>query len=152
MTKCNVCQSINHWADQCPDREKDDVSYLVHELVLHSEDNALQSLLSETWNSAVLDTGATNNVCGDKWFIELKNSLNESQLSRIEYLQSHKPFRFGDGNVVFSNKAVKIPVTIGKTNLMIQTNVVKSNLPLLLSSAAMKKGKMTLNFDSVHNL
>jgi len=49
ISRCNICQSINHWVDQCPDKDVESVSYFVHELVLNSVDNTvLHTLLSET--------------------------------------------------------------------------------------------------------
>ena len=33
-TKCAICQSINHWAQNCPDRESEN-TYVVNEVVLH---------------------------------------------------------------------------------------------------------------------
>ena len=71
---------------------------IVHELVLqNSNDIALQSLLSETWWSTVLDSGATNTVYGKVWFDEYLKSLPSEQQSKITYTTSSKPFRFGDG-------------------------------------------------------
>ena len=42
QTRCDLCESINHWADNCPDRPNHDKdkpnhdkdTYLVHELLL----------------------------------------------------------------------------------------------------------------------
>ena len=33
-TRCNICQSTNHWATQCPDKNMDDITYMVHEIIL----------------------------------------------------------------------------------------------------------------------
>ena len=64
VTKCNICHSINHWASQYPDRNDDDedLTYLVHELILHTtyDKTIFHSLLAETWNAAILDSGATH--------------------------------------------------------------------------------------------
>ena len=47
---CNICQSINHWTTQCPDRTSEEVTYVVDKLTLQNPtDLALQTLLSETW-------------------------------------------------------------------------------------------------------
>jgi len=147
-TRCNICQSINHWATQCPDKNNDnhDVTYLVNELVL--TDSILQSLISETWSAAILDSGATSTVCGTTWFNEFEKSLNEIDRAKITYLDSHKPFKFGVGEPSISIKAVKIPAWIGKHNISIQTDIVDCEIPLLLSKSSMKKGKMQINFEN----
>ena len=54
---------------QCP--EKCD-TYYTQEVVLYQSDfdhpDKLKNLVSETWNAAVLDSGATNTVAGKIWF------------------------------------------------------------------------------------
>ena len=61
-TKCAICHSINHWAQNCPDRESKN-TYVVNEVVFHQSDydnpNKLKHLTSETWSSALLDCGAS---------------------------------------------------------------------------------------------
>ena len=48
---------------QCPDRNQDDVTHMVHELVLQNcNDTVLQPFLSGTWLAAVLDSGASITV------------------------------------------------------------------------------------------
>ena len=68
-TKWAICHSINHWVQNCPDRESEN-TYVVNEVVLHQSDynnpNKLKHLTSETWSSALLDCGASKTVCG-KW-------------------------------------------------------------------------------------
>ena len=110
-TRCNICQSINHWVTQCPDRNLDEVAMLVHERVLqNSNDIVLESLLSETWCSAVLV---------DEYFIK---SLPSEQQSKITYTTSSKAFRFGDGRQSISVKANTIPSTIGSCKVEIKTD------------------------------
>lgn len=148
QTRCNICQSINHWASQCPDRSSEEVTYIVHELVLHnSNDVILQSLLSETWSCAVLDSGASSTVCGTTWFQEYMNSLSANEKESIVYTTSNKPFRFGDGREIKSTKAATIPANIGSHKVSIKTDIVDANIPLLLSRSTMKKARMLLNFD-----
>ena len=43
-TRCNICESINYSATQCPDRSSDDVTYMVHELVLQKSNTDLPTL------------------------------------------------------------------------------------------------------------
>ena len=97
-TQCNTCQSINHWTTQCPDKNLDEVSCMVHEIILqNSSDTVLQITLSETWPSAVLDSSASSTVCGVKWFNEYVEGLPAQDKSKVTYENCNKPFRFGDG-------------------------------------------------------
>ena len=51
-TKCAICHSINHWAQNCLDRENENI-FIVNEVVLHQSDfdnpNELKDLKSEAW-------------------------------------------------------------------------------------------------------
>ena len=67
LTKCVVCQSINHSAQDCPDRSTiDNNTYILNEVVLHQTDYddplVLKLLISETWSAALLDCGASKTV------------------------------------------------------------------------------------------
>ena len=66
-TKCAICHSINHWTQNCSDRESQN-TYVGNEVVLHQSDydnpNELKNLTSEIWSSALLDCGASKTVCG----------------------------------------------------------------------------------------
>ena len=147
--RCNICQSINHWATQCLDRNLDEVAMIDHELVLqNSNDTVLQSLLSETWCSAVLDSGATSTVYGQVWFDEYFKILPSEQQSKITFITSSKQFRFGDGRQLTSVKAATIPATIGSCKVEIKTDIIDSDIQLLLSKAAMKKAQIVLNFNN----
>ena len=149
LTRCRLCQSINHWERECPDRNINDVSLVLNEVVLHiSDDTVLKTMVSETWCSAVLDSGATNTVCGRTWFDEFASSLKQDDAASITFTESSKPFRFGDGKVVTSTKMATIPAFIGNTKVSINTDIVDADIPLLLSKTAMKNAKMQLNFDN----
>lgn len=148
QTRCRICQSINHWAKDCPDKSVNEVTLTINELVLHaSNDTVLRTLVSETWNAVVLDCGATGTVCGRSWFKEYTSSLNEDDLASITHAESSKAFRFGDGKIVTSAGTAVIPAVIGQKKLSIRTDIVDADIPLLLSKTAMKNAKMSLNFD-----
>ena len=49
MTKCNICQLVNHWATDCPDKDFSVVAWLVNEKVLHQNNDELKFLVSETY-------------------------------------------------------------------------------------------------------
>ena len=150
-TRCRNCQSINHWESKCPDKDKEteEAAFLINEVVLHANDDiVLKALLSETWSCAVLDCGATTTVCGTKWMDEFVSSLPDSQKERVKMECSDKPFRFGDGVVFKSKNKATIPAFIGDKPVLIATEIVDADIPLLLSIKAMKAAKMNLDFDS----
>ena len=58
---------------------------------------------------------------------------------------SGKEFRFGGGEKLISPKLYKIPAVLGGRKVMIITEVVFSQLPLLLSLYSMKKAGIVLD-------
>ena len=64
----------------------------------------------------------------------------------MSYGQSDRKFEFGDGRVVQAKTKVKLPVYLGEKKVLIETEVVDSEFPLLLSKEAMKKAEMTTDF------
>ena len=87
----------------------------------------LKGLVAESWNSAVLDSGASKTVCGQAWLNTYLNSLNESDQSKVNYRNSSSSYRFGDGNQVMATKSVQIPAVIGNQSVMIETDIVHSD-------------------------
>ena len=78
--RCHICKSIYHMAQNCP--EKYDAQY-TQEVVLYQSDfehpEQLKTLVSESWNSAVLDSGTTNTVAGEVWYNCYITSLNKNK-------------------------------------------------------------------------
>ena len=74
------------------------------------------------------------------------DTLHGDDKALVEVLYSDKEFRFGDGVEVTSSKLVKIPALIGHKKVMIYTDVVSNEIPLLLSRSSMKKSNMVLDF------
>ena len=60
--RCNIFQSVNHWALECLGKEVPQVSCVVNVIVLHESNVELKSLVSGTWNAALLACGATCTV------------------------------------------------------------------------------------------
>ena len=78
--RCHICKSIYHLAQNCP--EKYNALY-TQENVLYQSDfdhpEQLKTLVSESWNSAVLDSGTTNTVAGEVWYNCYITSLNKNK-------------------------------------------------------------------------
>ena len=164
VSRCSICDSLNHWAANCPDKiyyknsssEDESTSRTAtHRVTLFQSSLITESqqkcFVSETLNAAVLDSGATANVAGKAWIDCYINSLPDSDRSCIEYKDSSSGFRFGSDNVYISLYKVKVPAKIGSTNVFIETDIVDTNVPLLFSQSALKKAGTNINFvdDSV---
>ena len=151
-TRCYICDSINHWHQECPDRQSkewktyheqhesdcDDTDPgIPFEVILHEskdeESNKFQNLLMESLGSAVLDCGASKTVCGKVWLTNYIGSLSPEVKQRVKYAKSNNTFKFGDGKKVTSLKQAQIPALIEKSKVMIITDVIDSDFPLLLS-------------------
>lgn len=89
-------------------------------------------------------------MCGEKWLDSYVNDLTEEQVNKIMKTEnpSCTPFRFGDVNLVYSTRKVMLPAKIGQTKCHIETEVVKTNIPLLLSKTSLKKAGAVLNMEN----
>ena len=103
--------------------------------------------MGETLGSAVLDSGASSTVCGTKWYKCFLETLTDAQKKKIVKRKGVKTFKFGDGNKLNSLYKVILPCVIADIEVSIITDVVNSDIPLLLSKDAMKKAGTCLNFE-----
>ena len=153
--KCNICESINHLAPKCPDRNYSNDTYNItlYQSNLNSE-NCFKRFTGESFGAAVLDSGASKTVCGKTWIKCYTDSLNEKEKGLIKSYDSENIFKFGDGRKVKSLQKVIIPAKIGTEKVMIETDVVNEEIPLLLSKDTMKKADTEIDFknDSVKML
>ena len=111
-----------------------------------SEQPNLGSLVYESLACAVIDSGCTKTVVGKNWVNHYRETLDEKQLKIMVIEKCFTPFRFGDGLEVMSTEKTKIPGRIGKSNVIIEANIVEKDLPLLLSKASLKKAGAVLDF------
>ena len=65
--------------------------------------------------------------------------------AEIQSSFSNRSFRFGDGQIVKSFKQVVLPAKIRSAKCSIKTEVVKANIPLLLSKESLKKADTVLD-------
>ena len=150
ITRCEICDSINHWAGNCPDNKSDEKAVkATHAVNLYQSslltDQSLKQLTGESLSAAVLDSGASRTVCGQFWMNCYLETLNESELKDVETYESNSVLKFGDGQKIESMKKMKIPARIGFKNVKIETDAVNTNIPLLLSKASMKKANTDTN-------
>ena len=74
------------------------------------------------------------------------DSPTPGYLLKVVEERSSSSFKFGNGNKVLSTKAVTIPATIGNNDVLIKTDVIQNDLPLLLSKNPMKKRNVKIDF------
>ena len=157
MTRCSLCDSVNHWASYCPGAiyfTDDPVNCApedeTHQITLFQSSlvttDQMKVFVAETFNTAVLDSGATANVAGQTWIDCYVESLSPEQKAQVLYSDSNRTFKFGSDRSFESIYKVKIPATIGSNELFIETDVVDTHVPLLLSKEAMKKADTKIDF------
>ena len=113
--RCIICESVYHFAQNCPEARNQN-TFFSQEVVLFQADYdhpaKLKNLVSESRNSAILDSGATNTVTGESWMNTYIESLDD-QDNKITFRDSTNVYRFGDGKTVPATRNVDIPVMIG---------------------------------------
>ena len=159
QSKCTICQSINHWAQQCPDANIRPVLFQEHEEVTLFEGDLdhpqkLKSLVAETLCAAVLDCGASKTCCGTTWWNDYIQTLDQSDTDKIDFQPSNKVFQFGGGDRYESLSRASFPASIGGRPLTITADIISADIPLLLSKDSLKKAGASIDFsnDTAHIL
>jgi len=156
--RCHCCGSFRHMLSECPDNENAPRYTRVVESstipkepwpVLFTGNISVYTteLGMEANNSAVLDSACSSTVCGEAWMDNYLKSLPVGKKDCVQVDFSDETFRFGGGEVLPSTGRYTIPATLGGNEVLIQTDVVDSHIPLLMSLSAMKKAKVVLYTD-----
>ena len=161
ILRCHICDSKFHFARDCAhayekqynkkaENDEDRLSMFVA-FAKQDKSSKIQLLVEESYGCALLDSGCSTSVCGEQWLNNYLDSLSEYEKSLVKEEVSNAAFTFGDGSSCGSMKKVSLPCHIKNIAAKVTVDVVKQNIPLLLSKQAMKKSKMCLNFtdDSV---
>ena len=107
----------------------------------------MTKFVGETLNCAVLDRGCTKNVCGESWLSNYLDTLTEIDYSKVDVEKSSNSVWFGDEKLNSKNM-VTFPAQTGKKDIMIKSDVIDSDLPLLLSKSTMKKANVKTDFSN----
>ena len=99
-------------------------------------------------NCAVLDTACSSTVCGDNWVNSYIESLNKDDKAKVKQSAGQKVFKFGGGTCLKSKGEYSLPAMIAGKEVTIKTDVVESDIPLLLSRTAMKKAAIKLDLET----
>ena len=74
------------------------------------------------------------------------DTLSEKEQKEIQTVKSDTEFKFRDGKSVSSERCVSILCRIAEKSVTVEIDMVKSEIPLLLSKNSMKKANMNINF------
>ena len=99
-------------------------------------------------NCAVLDSACSSTVCGDIWLENYLNSLDHEDRRKIKRSIGRKTFKFGGGERLKSKGEYNLPAVIAGKEVTIKTDIVVSDIPLLLSRQAMKTAGVKMDFES----
>ena len=92
----------------------------------------------------VLDSGCTKTLCGEEWLNCYLDTLSEKEQKEIQTVKSDTELKFGDGQSVSSERSISISCRIARKSETVETDVVKSKIPLLLNKNSMKKANKKL--------
>ena len=152
---CRVCGSYRHLMKDCPDSWENIKKVNIVEdenVVLFTGYNKeeIYQLGVDARNCAILDSACSSTVCGQNWMDSYINSLNEVDRKKIKQTTGERTFKFGGGTRLKSRAEYCLPAVIAGKEVTIKTDVVGSDIPLLLSRTAMKRAgvKMDLENDS----
>ena len=115
-------------------------------MIFNKENTDIFSMAAK--NCAVLDSACLSTVCSAQWLEEYLVSLSESQNKRVKIANSGKIFKFSGGECLQSAGEFQIPAKLAGKDIYITTDVVESDVPLLISKSAMKKAGMELNLEN----
>ena len=147
-----------HRAKNCPHKKSQQVNYIDDEDRRDSDDSEEVNIteevsehdifIAEAATSAVVDTACTKTVAGESWFINYCKKLDNDLLNEIEIYPSETSFKFEDGRKVFPFQKVVIPVQIANHSCKTSCEIVKDNIPLLLSKQSLKQVGATINMQN----
>ena len=162
VSTCAICNSTMHWIRDCPHSyekaeekaqaeqkgsEAESVSFsMLTGCAEAPNGDRLGGIVEELGDSALIDSGCANTVCGETWLANYQKGLTEFQRAQVSEQPSNQAFTFGDSLTFVSTRKVTLPCTIGSVVGEVVTDVVSCNIPLLLSIKSMQKMGMIIDF------
>ncbi len=164
-TKCRKCGKIGHWQKECRSNvnrsesgsapsQPAGASYVevttptfvgAAECWAVGQENLPSSLVSSP-GYGVVDSGCGRTLIGAQTLDQLEQLIASKGPWRVESYESENTFRFGNGMVETTKKAVRIPVGLSKQYGVIDAAVVAGSAPLLLGRPTLEKLNMNLDF------
>ena len=155
---CAICGSILHWARDCQharenttrnQSDEDDAVFETNIVLLNinRQENQSKPLLGQTVGATILDSGCSKTVCGKVWYECFLETLPEGVAAKLKNKESDSTFRFGNGSELKSLFHVSLPARLAGKDVVIGTDVIDSDIPLLLSKNSMKKADTVIDFE-----
>ena len=167
--RCKSCDSVRHMLQDCPDswenmKQEAYVTNLdtvgeneegseanedteVNECWLTEDQQELRRFCIEAKNCAALDSCCTGVVCGSEWLQNFLASMDPVSRKKVDGpMATNSVFKFGNKGKLYSTAKYKLPIQIAGRNMEITTEVINSDIPMLLSKESMKSMGMVLNF------
>ena len=104
-------------------------------------------LLSKLQNSVILDSGCTSNLAGKLWIDFFLETLQACDLNKVRNIPSAKMFRFGRGKIKSMGQII-FPCNLAGKDIFIKTNILDSNILLLLSKQSIKTACFKHNLEN----
>jgi hypothetical protein len=150
---CRSCGSYRHQVATCPDSwenlAKVNITEEEHAVLFTGyQKQDIMQLGSDARNCAVLDSACSSTVCGQTWLNSYLDSLNEDDRAKVVRQEGHKVFKFGGGTRLKSDGEYELPVCMVGKQVRVKTDVVESDIPLLLSRSAMKKAGIKMDLEN----
>ena len=76
------------------------------------------------------------------------DSLEPSERAKIQQSPGRKIFKFGGGEQLESKSCLSIPAVLAGKTVTIKTDLVDSDIPLLLSKDSMKRARIKLDLEN----
>ena len=106
-----------------------------------------QTFTDEAEGAAGMDSCCSRTIMGPRWFKAYKKLLPESMKKEMEGpFKSEMSFLFGDGRSLGSCAKWILPLQLHGHKAKVAVELVKSDIPLLLSKTTMAKCAMILDF------
>ena len=150
---CKSCGSYRHLLPACPDSwenmRKVNVVEEEHAVLFTGYNTEeVRRLGVDARNCAVLDSACSSTVCGDSWLNNYIESLDKNDRQKVKQTKGQRVFKFGGGTCLQSKGEYSLPVVIAGKEATINTDVVESDIPLLLSRTAMKKAAVKMDLEN----
>jgi len=153
LLTCKSCGSFRHLIGECPDSWENlaKVNMVEDENVVlftgyHKEEVA--TLGSDARNCAVLDSACSSTVCGENWVNSYIGSLDQCDKDKVQRFEGERTFKFGGGTRLKSKAEYQLPGVMAGKQVTIKTDVVESDIPLLLSRSAMKTAGVKMDLEN----
>lgn len=152
---CRSCGSYRHLVAKCPDSwenlakiniTEEEEEHAVLFTGYHKEE--IRQLGADARNCAVLDSACSSTVCGKTWFGTYMESLSEDERNNVISRDGRKVFKFGGGTKLKSDGEYEVPMYMVGKKVTVKTDVVDSDIPLLLSRSTMKKAGVKMDLEN----